>query len=94
MSIVLVTGAAGFIGSHMCDQLLAAGHVAVGVDNFRTGRRVYLALASAQSKFRFVEADVCTTGAVNRIAAETRPDAIVHLAALVSVQESVERPDL
>ncbi len=94
MSTVLVTGAAGFIGSHTCDQLLAAGHTVVGVDNFRTGRRANLAAAATQPNFRLVEADVCAPGALDRIAAEIRPAAIIHLAALVSVQESIAQPEL
>lgn len=94
MSTVLVTGAAGFIGSHTCDRLLAAGHTVVGLDNFRTGHRANLAAASAQPGFRLVEADLCAPGVLDRIVADTRPEAIIHLAALVSVSESVQNPAL
>ncbi len=94
MSIVLVTGAAGFIGSHTCDQLLAAGHAVVGCDNFRTGRRENLAAALRSAAFRFIEADITADAALDRLAAEAKPDAIIHLAALVSVQESVTNPEL
>ena len=94
MSTVLVTGAAGFIGSHTCDLLLAAGHAVVGVDNFRTGHRSNLAQAFVWPGFCLIEADVCAPGALDRIAAQARPDAIIHLAALVSVQESVQDPEL
>jgi UDP-glucose 4-epimerase len=94
MSTVLVTGAAGFIGSHTCDLLLAAGHTVVGVDNFRTGHRSNLAQAFVRPSFCLIEADVCAPGALDRIAAQARPDAIIHLAALVSVQESVQDPGL
>ena len=94
MPTVLVTGAAGFIGSHTCDLLLDAGHTVVGVDNFRTGHRANLAQAFVRPRFCLIEADVCAPGALNRIAAEARPDAIIHLAALVSVQESVQDPGL
>ena len=45
MAHILLTGAAGFIGSHTADQLLAAGHRVTGVDNFRTGRRENLTRA-------------------------------------------------
>ncbi len=94
MSTVLVTGAAGFIGSHTCDRLLAAGHTVVGLDNFRTGQRANLASASARPGFRLVEADLCAPGVLDALVAETRPEAMIHLAALVSVQESVQNPAL
>jgi UDP-glucose 4-epimerase len=94
MSSVLVTGAAGFIGSHTCDLLLAAGHTVVGIDNFRTGFRGNLGLALSNRHFSLVEADVCSSGTLGRIAAETKPDALIHLAGLVSVQESLQDPEL
>ncbi len=94
MPTILVTGAAGFIGSHTCDQLLAAGHRVVGIDNLRTGRRSNLALAASCAGFRFVEADITAGDTLGRLVAETRPDAIIHLAALVSVQESIQDPAL
>jgi UDP-glucose 4-epimerase len=94
MSTVLVTGAAGFIGSHTCDRLLDAGHTVVGLDNFRTGNRANLAAASTRRGFRLVEADLCAPGVLDRLVAEVRPDAIIHLAALVSVQESLQNAAL
>ena len=94
MSTLLVTGAAGFIGSHTCDQLLAAGHTVLGVDNLRTGRRANLAGAQRSAAFRFVEADITADATLDRLAAEAKPDAIIHLAALVSVQESIGNPEL
>ncbi len=92
--VVLVTGAAGFIGSHVSDFLLAAGCAVVGVDNFRTGRRENLGAALAAPGFDLREADVAEPGVLAGIAAEVRPAAVVHLAALVSVQESVADPNL
>jgi UDP-glucose 4-epimerase len=94
MSQILVTGAAGFIGSHSTDQLLAAGHRVTGVDSFRTGKRANLDAARRSADFTFHEADVAAPGVLDTIVAEVRPDAIVHLAALVSVQESMTNPDL
>jgi UDP-glucose 4-epimerase len=94
MRHIVVTGAAGFIGSHTTDQLLAAGHAVTGVDNLRTGRRANLTGALANPRFRLVEADVAQDGALQRIVAEKPTDAIVHLAALVSVQESMNDPAL
>lgn len=94
MANILVTGAAGFIGSHTTDQLLAAGHRVVGVDNFRTGRRANLESAQRSAAFSFREADVAAPGVLEGIVSEARPDAIIHLAALVSVQDSMVNPDL
>jgi UDP-glucose 4-epimerase len=94
MPLILVTGAAGFIGSHTTDQLLAAGHQVVGVDNFRTGRRENLAGATRSPHFTLREADIAQPGVLDAIIAETQPAAVIHLAALVSVQESMTNPDL
>ena len=55
----LVTGAAGFVGSHLCDRLLAEGWEVVGVDNFLTGHRRNLAHLMEEPRFRFIEGDVC-----------------------------------
>jgi UDP-glucose 4-epimerase len=94
MAHILVTGAAGFIGSHTVDRLLAAGHSVTGLDNFRTGRRANLGAALTSSRFALREVDVAVPGALSSVAAETRADAIIHLAALVSVQESLRDPAL
>jgi len=54
----LVTGAAGFLGSHLCDALLAEGHSVVGVDNFSTGNPINLDHLAGESRFSFVEQDI------------------------------------
>ena len=59
MQTILVTGAAGFLGSHLCDHLLADGHSIVGVDNLCTGSHANLAHLASESRFRFVEQDIC-----------------------------------
>jgi dTDP-glucose 4,6-dehydratase len=56
---VLVTGAAGFLGSHLTDRLLSEGHSVVGVDNFCTGNRENIAHLSREARFGFEERDIC-----------------------------------
>jgi dTDP-glucose 4,6-dehydratase len=56
---VLVTGAAGFLGSHLTDRLLSEGHTVVGIDNLCTGDRENLAHLTNEPRFRFEERDVC-----------------------------------
>src|SRR6478735_3333991 len=68
---ILISGAAGFLGSHLTDLLLAQGHDVVGVDNFITGKPENIAHLKGNPKYRFVEADVIQPlkldGAVDRI---------------------------
>ena len=55
---ILITGAAGFLGSHLCERLLADGHEVVGMDNFITGSPENLAHLSSNPKFSFIRHDV------------------------------------
>lgn len=91
---IIVTGAAGFIGSHTVDQLVAAGHTVWGVDNFRTGRRENLADALKHKTFILHELDVAEKSDLIDFVGEIQPDVIIHLAALVSVPESIANPAL
>jgi UDP-glucose 4-epimerase len=90
-SRVVVTGGAGFIGSHLVDALLDAGHEVVAFDNLRSGHRANLEVALARGA-RLVEGDVCDGDAVRAVVAGARW--VFHEAALVSVAESVEEPEL
>ena len=84
---VLITGGAGFIGSHSCEALLAAGHSVTVLDNFATGAR-----ANLPAGVDLVEGDVTDPVAVERAVAGC--DAVLHLAALVSVPQSLQEPVL
>lgn len=94
MPHIIVTGAAGFIGSHTVDCLLNSGHTVTGLDNFRTGQRANLAAALTRPDFTFHECDVARPGVLAALAAARPVDAIIHLAALVSVPESIAQPAL
>jgi UDP-glucose 4-epimerase len=85
---ILVTGGAGFIGSHLVESLLAAGYLVRVFDNFSTGRHANLPLDHAG--LEIVEGDVADQQAVDR--AVQGVAALVHLAAVASVQASVEDP--
>ena len=87
---VFVTGAAGFIGSHMVDRLLAAGHSVVGFDNLSTGQRGFLEGALAHSKFTLQEADLLDREALAR--AMQGAELVVHFAANADVRFGVEHP--
>jgi UDP-glucuronate 4-epimerase len=93
---VLVTGAAGFIGSHLCDKLLAEGRQVVGVDNFDDfyepkAKWRNLESSLAQDNFGLIEADIRNASAMNDAVGQGF-DVIVHLAARAGVRPSIENP--
>jgi UDP-glucose 4-epimerase len=83
---VLVTGGAGFIGSHVSDEFLRAGHEVIALDNLSSGKRENL-----DPKVRLVELDIRSPEAAALIRSE-RPQVICHLAAQMDVRRSVEDP--
>jgi UDP-glucuronate 4-epimerase len=96
---VLVTGAAGFIGSHTVDALLERGHSVVGIDNFDdfydpSIKRANLEGALRHPGFVLEVADIRDALAMRRIFAATAPHAVVHLAARAGVRPSIAAPAL
>jgi UDP-glucose 4-epimerase len=86
----VVSGAAGFVGSHLVDYLLREGFSVIGLDNLRTGRMENLAEAMKHENFRFEQLDICSKDVARAI---TDPvDVIFHLAAISSVKFSIENP--
>lgn len=83
---VLVTGGAGFIGSHLVDRLVQEGHDVVVVDNLSTGKRKNVNRAAT-----FYKADIQSTR-LERVFRNERPSVIMHLAAQMNVRRSVEDP--
>jgi len=77
---IIVTGAAGFLGSHLCDRLLKEGHEVIGMDNFITGRPENLAHLGNQERFTFIEHDVSNFIEVP----DGGVDAIMHFASPAS----------
>lgn len=88
MATCLVTGGAGFIGSHLVEALLAQGHQVRVLDNLVTGKLDNL--AGVKDQLEFIEADLQDEAAVARAVAGV--EIIFHLAAMVSVPESMARP--
>ncbi|HPF59410.1 MAG TPA: GDP-mannose 4,6-dehydratase [Candidatus Competibacteraceae bacterium] len=90
----LVTGAAGFIGSHSVEWLLARNQRVVGVDNLRTGRLENLEIARSSLAFEWVLADAGDEAVMRALFEQHRFTGVLHLAALVSVPESFREPAL
>lgn len=95
---LLVTGAAGFIGFHLCLALLRRGDKVVGFDNindYYETRLKYdrLAILEKDSNFSFVKADLSDKDAVNKVFDETEFDRVIHLGAQAGVRYSLQNPD-
>ena len=83
----MVAGAAGFIGSHFCDRLLAEGHTVAALDNFLTGNPANLKHLGGHPRFHFIEQDITRPFQV-----EGAVDAVAHLASPASPKDYLQHP--
>ncbi len=83
---ILVTGGAGFIGSHLVDRLIQEGHQVIVVDNLSTGKKINLNKAAT-----FYKRDILSNG-LERVFHKERPEIVVHLAAQIDVRKAVADP--
>ena len=90
----LVTGGAGFIGSHLCDRLLAQGDEVWCVDNLHLGRRRNVAHLERSNSFHFLEQDVLARDRLEALFAEAKLDAVFHLAANSDIAAGSADPEL
>ncbi len=92
---ILVTGAAGFIGSHVCEYFIKQKHTVVGIDNFdpfysRKIKNLNLEQLILNNNFRFYETDIQDKEALNSIFSSNKIDIVVHLAAKAGVRPSID----
>jgi UDP-glucuronate 4-epimerase len=94
---ILVTGAAGFIGYHLCRRLLESGMRVFGADNINdyydpSLKRARLSELAAFARFSFIEGDLADEGFACGLFSDAKPDVVVHLAAQAGVRYSIENP--
>ena len=91
---VLVTGGAGYIGSHTCIELLNAGHEVFVIDNLSNGHEVALKRVQdiTNCELGFMNADIRDSNALNKIFGTFKPESVIHFAGLKAVGESVADP--
>ncbi|MCW1930182.1 MAG: GDP-mannose 4,6-dehydratase [Candidatus Kerfeldbacteria bacterium] len=94
---ILVTGVAGFIGSHLTDRLLELGHEVIGIDNFNDYynplyKEENIATALKHPKFTLHRVDICDQAEVERIVQTQHIDTVIHLAAQAGVRISIQQP--
>ena len=90
MEKILVTGAAGFIGSSLVDRLLILGYEVIGVDNFSTGQREFITPALTNSRFTLVEGDLLDPNLLDKLMPSV--DSVYHLAANADIRGGLAQP--
>ena len=87
---ILLTGGAGFIGSHLAEKLISEGHSVIALDNLSTGSSANLISLKGSSDFKLVEASMLDRSIVDQLVADS--DGVIHLGAALGVQRILERP--
>ncbi|MEK9153780.1 MAG: SDR family NAD(P)-dependent oxidoreductase, partial [Patescibacteria group bacterium] len=87
---ILVTGGAGFVGSHLCERLVKDGHKVICFDNLSTGQLANI--KDVQDQLAFVQGDVNNSADLEKVFQEYKPEAVFHYAAVVGVRRTAENP--
>lgn len=89
---IVVTGGAGFIGSHLCQKLVERGHYTICIDNFYTGLRENINELMNNENFKLIECDIMNKEKLQEIFKEESIDMVYHHAAIVGVKRTLEKP--
>jgi dTDP-glucose 4,6-dehydratase len=84
---IVVSGAAGFVGSHVCDRLIAEGHQVIGLDNLLTGAQANLAQLAREPRFQFIQHDI-----IGHVDIPGRVDAVMNMASPASPKDYLAYP--
>jgi UDP-glucose 4-epimerase len=87
-----ITGVAGFLGSHVAEQLLQRGIPVLGIDNFASGKSEFIQEFKANPNFKFCELDIRDLDRLSQIFAETQPIVVIHLAAIHFIPSAIANP--
>ena len=92
---IIVTGCAGFIGSHLCEKLCKIGYNVIGIDNINDYYDVNVKIANLNhlkkyEKFLFLKEDICDTQSIEKY----KPISVIHLASMAGVRNSIENPEI
>ena len=91
---ILITGGAGFIGSHLIDLLISKGNKVVAIDNLLLGRKENISHLIDNKNFKFIKEDLLNINELKEILQENDFDVVFHLAANSDIQNSAKNPQI